>query len=185
MKKILFSLFLASFFSVSYAQEEEFVFPYKYLKLSEGEVLWEKIFIADSLNPAEVEKMLFNYLPTISGIKNVAKLGDVIVFDISNFKVDYKKYGGKPINTVMFLNHPLDAKGFVSIKEGKYRITIKNIIFSTYTPQTGFSKITLEEGITRKKGAAFSQREILVDAGIYIESTFDDLFKKRVVKSDW
>jgi hypothetical protein len=176
-------LFLLTFLllpAIAFGQAEN---PYKYLKLDNGSVFFERVYNIDSASAQEVESLLISKVPSVKDLSEFSRSSDVITGRLKDCLVDYKRYGGKWGNTLVLLNHPMFASISIVWKENKYRVTVSNIYFMT----AGFGKMKLDDTITKKRGQEFDQNNIVLRGGTYLEQYLSDLFdfSKAKPKSDW
>ena len=127
MKKILTTLLIIIVSYTSYSQEginsvENFV-------IENNGVVYKKIFDLPNQSETELKKNILSFISKVPNVSNVRVIGDEIFGDISNLKVNYKKYGGSYMSTLILLNHSMFGKLIVQTKDNKYRVLIKDIYF--------------------------------------------------------
>jgi len=185
MKNLLLTSILLLSFLFSYSQAEN---PFEYLKIDNGQLIYENIFIKDSLKAAEIETLLMQQLPTANGITNIKSINGTITCSIVDLIVNYKKFGGTALGTAMFLNDPMNANASIFIKDGKYKVVVSNMVFDLTVP-IGYTishiKATAESTFLKNESTEFKTRENLVEAGNYLELQFNDIFTIKPIKSDW
>jgi hypothetical protein len=172
MKAILTFLFLLPLFVN--AQSEN-------IKLENGQVFFEKIYQLDSADAKKVETLLTANIPRVKDLADFNKASDIITAKIKNSYIDYKKYGGKWVNTSVYLNHPFFCDISIVWKDNKYRVSVTNMYFNVSGTVAKLSEI-----ITRNKGTELDNSKITVRALHYIDSYMSDLFKINMTNNgDW
>ena len=167
MNKLLFLLLLLSISKI-YAQDS----PYKSYKLADGQLLYEQVYTCDTMKSDQIGKMLSTEVPKIKGLTDFRKESEVITGRLKNAMIDYRKYGGKWSNTPVLLKNPFDANVTIEWKDGKYRVTLSNIIFHS----AGFGETDLGQMLTRKKGTDWDLRPGAKQIGDYTEQYYTNLF---------
>jgi hypothetical protein len=90
-------LFCGIFFvSLLYGQEDKGT--YSAFAINNKEVIWVQVFHA-SQSIDSLQQHVFDFLKRKAWIKELHFDGPEIVADIRNFRVDYKRFGGKYMNT--------------------------------------------------------------------------------------
>lgn len=183
MKKLItIIVFLTSV--ICYAQN-----LYTYFKIDNGQLVYERIYNIDSIAAGKIDTLLQQQLPTAKGITNVQSNNGAITCSIVDLIVNYKKYGGTAMGTAMFLNDPFTANVSIQIKEGKYKITVTNIVFNLVVPTAyGISHVkqAAETTFLKNSSTEFKTRDKLIEAGKYMELQFNDIFTIKIIqKTDW
>lgn len=129
-----FSLLIGTllFFSVVFGQEKKVT--YSAFSINNKEVIWTQVFHAaqpeDSLRTHVVA-----FLKRKAWIRNLHSDGPELVADIENFRVDYKRYGGKYMNTSNLIRTGRwSGKVRMSFKDGKYRVIVYGIEYDARQP---------------------------------------------------
>jgi hypothetical protein len=137
MKQVILSLFLLLSVFV-YGQTTS----YGNFKVSAEEIVYQKIFSEDSITVPLLE----TYYKTLPYVANLATQASGIEFDVTDIRVDYKKFEFSQMNTPSIIQTG-KYSGHVSIgiKDGKYRITLQSI---TVTGDIGYKKINTPENLT-------------------------------------
>lgn len=139
MKKLLLLLVVYMQATLSYAQGT----AYANFKLAEQEIIYQKIFEKDSITPAKLE----TYYKTLPYVTNLEAKPDGIQFDLNDITVDYKKFQFSQVNTPLIIQTgKYSGKVSISIKDGKYRVTIK---FIQLTGNIVYKMITEKDNLTR------------------------------------
>lgn len=120
------------FFSFLYGQEKGAT--YSAFSINNKEVIWVQVFHAaqpeDSLKDHVVK-----FLKRKAWIKDLHFDGPELVADIQNFRVDYKRYGGKYMNTSNLIRTGRwSGKTRISFKEGKYRVVVYGLEYDARQP---------------------------------------------------
>jgi hypothetical protein len=99
---------------------------YGNFKLSEQEIIYQKINTLDSVTVAKLEE----YYKTLPYLSNLETKSDGLQFDMNDVSVDYKKFQFTQVNTPSVLQTgKFSGKVTVGVKDGKYRVTVKAIQF--------------------------------------------------------
>lgn len=139
MKKVLLLLLINTTATALYSQGT----AYANFKLSEQEIIYQKIFEKDSITSAK----LADYYKTLPYVTNLEVKQDGIQFDVNDITVDYKKFQFSQVNTPLIIQTgKYSGKVSVSIKDGKYRVTIKSI---QLTGNIVYKMITEKDNLTR------------------------------------
>ena len=152
------------------------------LKLENKQIIFEKVYLLDSLEVNNVERLLTLNIPKIQDLTNFSKTNEIIIAKIANATIDYRKYGGKWGNTSVLLNYPFFCNVSIVWKDKKYRVTISNMYFSGDPIGT----IKVSDTFTSKKGTELDNSKIANKAMYYIDSYLSDLFKVSTsIKNNW
>lgn len=162
------------------AETSELVSPYKDYKLEGGQLLFDRVYMADSMKGELLGKILAKSIPQLKGLTDFRIHNDVITCRFYNAMIDYKRMGHKWGTTPILLNNPFDANVTIVWKDGKYKVTLSNIIFKAQS----FGHTELDIMLTRKKKTAWDTRAGAMRIGEYTEQYFTDLFKIKE-DSDW
>mgnify|MGYP003576202835 CR=1 FL=1 len=123
---------------VAYAQ----TVTYGNFKVSEQEIIYQKIFAEDSITIALLEAY-YKTLPYVSALEASA---DGVVFEVTDITVDYKKFQYSQVNTPSIIQTArYSGKVSVGVKDGKYRVTFQSI---QVTGDIGYKKITARDNLT-------------------------------------
>ena len=137
MKKLLLVL-LTQFAFYANAQTVSF----GSFKITEQEILYQKVFSQDSVTAAAMEK----YYKTLPYVSNLELSADGVQFDVNDITVDYKKFGISQVATPPIMQSgKYSGKVSIGVKDGKYRVTMKSI---QLTGDMGYKKITAKENLT-------------------------------------
>ena len=119
-------------FTGLFAQEKDPT--YSSFAIDHKEVIWIQVYHAQQ--PADsLADHLYKFLKRKAWIKNLQYDGNELVADIQNFRTDYKRYGGKYMNTSNLIRTARwSAKTRVSFKDGKYRVIVYGIEYDARQP---------------------------------------------------
>lgn len=138
MKKLLFLAAVLTA-NLSWAQNNT---SYGNFKLVDQEIIYQKVFEQDSLTPAKLE----TYYKTLPYVANLTTKADGVEFDVNDMTVDYKKFQFSQVATPAIIQTgKYSGKVSVSVKDGRYRVTIKSI---QLTGDNVYKKITTKENLT-------------------------------------
>ena len=134
-------LFIPVLFSFSvYAQEKQAT--YSSFAIDNREVIWVQVYHAQ--HPAEVlTRHVHDFLKRKPWLKNIQHDGAEIIADIENLRVDYKRYGGKYMNTSNLIRTGRWlGKVRVSFRDGKYRIIVYGLAYDARQPAMHAGKMS-------------------------------------------
>ncbi|HEY0770685.1 MAG TPA: hypothetical protein VGD31_10165 [Sphingobacteriaceae bacterium] len=118
---------------------------YRSFHIEHKEVAWVQVYHEEPV----VEKLpqrLYDHLKTKVWIRNIAFEGTDIVAELTDYRPDYKRYGGKFTNTSSIIRTGKFAgKVRVNFKEGKYRVILEGITYTALQASTGSGKATIEQ----------------------------------------
>ena len=112
--KYIFSIIILLITVKSYSQIEN---PYTHLKIDNGQLIYENIFIKDSLKGIEIETLLTQQLPTAKGITNIKSANGVITCNFINLFISWDKYEANNMSSVT--NAPMSGNINILIKSLK------------------------------------------------------------------
>jgi hypothetical protein len=120
------------FFSCLYAQDKNAT--YSSFAINNKEVIWVQVYHAQQpadVMAAKVQEMLKRK----AWVRNLDFDGMDIIADIENFRVDYKRYGGKYMNTSNLIRTARwSGKARITFKDGKYRVVVYGIEYDARQP---------------------------------------------------
>lgn len=162
---------------------------YGNFKLVDQEILYQKIFLHDSVTIAK----LVEYYNTLSYLANVQQAGDEVTFDFNDLTVDYKKFQFTQVGTPSIIQTgKYSGKAEVGVKDGKYRVTLNTI---QLTGDIGYKKINAKENLTsfaaKNNGTILAQDWCrpnmlgLLDQAFTDKLQFVETKKKKKDNSDW
>lgn len=135
---ILFLIVLIS--SVVYSQHK--IQTYASFAIDQKEVVWAQVYPQNDSRESLTTEVL-DFLKRKAWIKNIEFSGQEIIADLEDFRVDYKKYGGKYINTSMLIRSARwSGKVNISFKDGKYRIIVYGLHYDARQPAMHTGKMT-------------------------------------------
>ncbi|MBB5646536.1 hypothetical protein [Pedobacter cryoconitis] len=188
MKRLLFLLFLLPF--SSFAQNDTvntYVFPGiqdsiagTSLILKNNVLLFQKVY-SSALNKDGLANALRSFLPTV----NSFELSDVtnqttyqLKGKISNYFVNYRKYGDGNSGVSNLIYFPLNADVLIQIKDGKYRVTISNLIVQQYYESSIINKdnTALESFITKNDRSKIQKNNKSIKTLRYIDNELNFAF---------
>ena len=135
---ILFAVLVG--FSSAFSQEKSET--YSAFTIDNKEVVWVQVYHANK--PATVlSSHVFDFLKRQAWAKNLHFDQDELVADIENFRVDYKRYGGKYLNTSNLIRTGRwSGKTRISFKDGKYRVIVYGLEYDGRQPAMHAGKMS-------------------------------------------
>lgn len=146
MKSILRSscLFLLLFI-VQQATAQPGIVKYQSFAIDNKEVVWAQVYHFEE-PVATQSARLFEHLKRKVWITDIHYEGADIIADLVQYRPDYKRYGGKFMNTSMIIRTGKWAgKVRISFKEGKYRVILYGLTYEAKQSATGSGKATIEQ----------------------------------------
>lgn len=146
--------------------------------LKNNEIIFQKTYSSE-LSKSELIEKLKTYLPTIKNFQ----LSEVPNQNIDQFSgrltdyiVNYRKYGGTLMGTSIALNYPLNANAIIQVKDFKYRITISNFIFKGIVLMSQKYDLVLDDALTKSKRTKIRNNQEILNAAIYLNKELNDMF---------
>jgi hypothetical protein len=153
---------------------------YKYLKNINNQIVFEKIYLLDSLKSSQIEEMLISNIPNLSDIYDFQKSNNIITFSIKGVYIDIKKFGLRRMSMNGILAFPMNANISIVWKDGKYKLTTSNISFNVVS--FGIQKLT--QHILNKDGT-LSEKKLDIQLGHCVEETLSEKFTITAKNSNW
>lgn len=178
MKKIL-TLVMVVAANLTFAQ----AVSYGDFKTAEQEIIYQKIIANDSITVAK----LGEYYKKQTYISNLEVKSDGIQFDMNDITVDYKKFQYSQVNThIVMQTGKYSGKVTVGVKDGKYRITVKSILF---TGNLGYKMITEKDNLTRyatkNSGTIMAEDWCKPNMLGLLNKAFTDKLELKETSGDW
>jgi len=184
MIKTSLGLLLCLWIGQAYGQ----ITSYGNFKTSEQELIYQKIFEQDSITPEK----LVTFYQAQPWASNVQASGNEVTLDMNELKVDYKKFQFSQVATPPVIQTgKYSGKVAVGIKDGKYRVTVRSIVF---TGDVGYKKVTEKDKLTnyacRNSGTVISQDWTKPNTLGLLDKAFTDNLQfveavKKKDKDDW
>jgi hypothetical protein len=157
--------------------------------LENNKVYWQHIYEVPNKNTEELIKYFQKEVMNNIKLDNFQLLDNTISFEINDDKINFKKYGGTTMGTVMFIMDYYKYLVVIDFKDEKYRVTIKDIFidnkyFGTSIHSFGY----LEEYITKKKNTLFTTNNVTTVGLGYNDKYFLEKFEINLnesTKKDW
>ena len=94
--------------------------------LNDSELRWHHAYKSD-LKANDLKNHWMNFILSSENIENLTHLGDMIIFDVKNDKIDYKKSGSNWNNTADIVKYPQNYNVQIDIQDYQYKVSIQNI----------------------------------------------------------
>lgn len=186
MKKTLFTILLLIPF-VGFSQVTDSISAYLDGYETVGKsLIYTQVYELPGKTQTEIKQLLiktFSNVPKLS-IVQASLTDDQFVTDIQNHMVDYRKYGGKWGSTATWIIHPFFGDATFQIKDGKYRVVVKNVR-SVSTPYVLFS---FNSDFVKKDGTIWGVDTKIGRQGYYyFARSMNELFDvtKYSTQSNW
>lgn len=178
MKKLLALLLLVQLAFIGLAQTS-----YGNFKVTEQELIYQKVFTKDSITVAALEK----YYKTLPYVSNLEAKPDGIQFDMTDINVDYKKFQYVQVNThIVMQTGKYSGKVSVNVKDGKYRVTVTSIQF---TGNLGYKLLKENDSLTRyaTKNSATAIHEDWCKPNVLglLDKAFTDKLELKKTEDEW
>lgn len=161
---------------------------YGNFKVSEQEIIYQKIVPLDSITPAKLEA----YYKTLPYISDVTVSGSDVEFNANDIVVDYKKFQFTQVGTPSIIQTgKYSGHVTVGVKDGKYRITFQSI---QLTGDIGYKKIAAKDNLTsyacKNNGTVLAQDWCRPNMLGLLDQSFTDKLiyvepKKKKNNEDW
>lgn len=126
------------------ASSQTHIANYQSFVINNKEVAWAQVYqFEDSVQ--KVSAGLLKHLKQKYWIAAIEYEGPDIIADLTNYRPDYKRYGGKYMNTSTIIRTGRWAgKVRISFKEGKYRVILYGLNYQAIQSSSGSGKATIE-----------------------------------------
>lgn len=161
---------------------------YGNFKVSEQEIIYQKIVPLDSITPAKLEA----YYKTLPYVSNLKLNENGVEFEVNDLIVDYKKFQFTQVATPSIIQTGRYSGSVeVGVKDGKYRITFHTI---QLTGDIGYKKITAKDRLTsyacKNNGTVLAQDWCRPNMLGLLDQSFTDKLqyvepKKKKMNDDW
>lgn len=191
MKKLLITLSILITSITSFSQDE--LTSLENFVIENNSVVYKKVFELPNQTETELKKNILSFISKVPNVSNVRVIGDEIFGDINNLKVNYSKYGGSYMTTLILLNHSMFGKLIVQTKDNKYRVLIKDIYFiddvsllSMTTKKEMDNRTNFTDFITKNGRSEFRSGNTIIKGIGYMNSYFTELFTySNTIKENW
>lgn len=182
MKNIIL-LLLISFSGFSQIKQPETDFY-----LENGKVYWQHVYEVPGKNIEELIK--YFQKEVIINIKqdNFQNIDNTISFTIQDDQCNYKKYGGTTMGSILFVSNSMKYLVVIDFKEGKYRVTAKDIYLDNKLYGLGHDSGDLAEYVTKNNQTLFTTNNLASKGLIYFDKHFLEKFEKNTsesIKKEW
>ncbi|HBK88331.1 MAG: hypothetical protein U0289_00760 [Cyclobacteriaceae bacterium] len=159
------------------------VASYLKFKLVDQEIIYQQVFMQDSVKVSEVEA----FYKTKNYCSNITASADAVDFDVTDLTVDYKKFQFTQVATpIIMQTGKFSGHVTVGVKDGRYRITFKGIVL---TGDIGYKKITDKESLTnyaaKNSGTILAQDWCRPNMLGLLDQAFTDKLQYKKIKDDW
>lgn len=156
---------------------------YGSFKISDGEVIYQKVFNEDSITADKMVK----FLKTVPTIGNIQSSDDMVTADLLFMTIDFKKFKVPASSTPLIMQTGnFTGKLNFEMKQGKYRATLRDIKMKG---DTGPKKITEPEKMTpyatTDNGTALLPNWCKPNFLGLLEQQITDRIKYKDTDTDW
>jgi hypothetical protein len=168
---------------------------YQSFIIEQKEVVWVQVFHREGA-ARDLESEIIDHLKRKAWIQNIHRDGDDVVADLKDYRPDYKRYGGKYMNTSEIIRTGRwSGKLRINFKDGKYRVLLEGVNYEAKRSVTGSGKATIEQHDTSGSLSHFAlnnyrnafKKNRLVNLDI-LHASFKDSFilvEDQLIDSDW
>ncbi len=118
---------------------------YRSFHIEHKDVVWVQVYHEEPV-VENLPERLFTHLKNKVWIKDIHFEGTDIVAELTEYRPDYKRYGGKFTNTSSIVRTGrFFGKVRINFKEGKYRVILQGITYKALQASTGSGKATIEQ----------------------------------------
>jgi hypothetical protein len=143
------------------------VVAYRSFHIEHKEIVWVQVYHEEPIIE-DLPQRLFNHLKNKVWIKDVKFEGTDIVAELTDYRPDYKRYGGKFTNTSSVIRTgKFEGKIRINFKDGKYRVILDGVTYTALQSSTGSGKATIE------------QHEVSGTLSTFALNNYRTAFKKR------
>jgi ribosomal protein S8 len=134
--------FILFFFCFRGHGQEETKKTYSSFSIDNKEVVWIQIYhVAESRSM--LKEQVLEFLKRKAWISNITTEDNELFADLKNFRVDYKRYGGKYMNTSNLIRSgKWTGKVRISFKEKKYRVIVYALEYDAQQPAMHAGKMS-------------------------------------------
>ena len=191
MKKILITLSILITSITSFSQDE--LTSLENFVIENNSVVYKKVFELPNQTETELKKNILSFISKVPNVSNVRVIGEEIFGDITNLKVNYSKYGGSYMTTLILLNHSMFGKLIVQTKDNKYRVLIKDIYFiddvsllSMTTKKEMDNRTDFTYFVTKNDKSEFRTSNTFKKGLGYMNNYFTEIFTfSNTTKDNW
>jgi hypothetical protein len=137
-----YGLLLVSLFLYLNLFAQESTPSYASFVIDHKEVVWAQVFPQHD-SKENLSKEIFDFLKRKAWIRNIELIDGQIIADLENYRIDYKKYGGKYMNTsTLIRSGRWYGKVRVDFKDGKYRVMVYGLHYEVRHPTMNTGKMS-------------------------------------------
>lgn len=142
LRRIKLSVLFITLLSPAMVHGQEKNTTYSAFAIDNKEVIWLQVYHAQQR--ADVLGLqVHDFLKRKAWVKNLQYDGSEIVVTLENFRVDYKRYGGKYMNTSNLIRTARwSGKARISFKDGKYRVIVYGLEYDARQPAMHAGKMS-------------------------------------------
>jgi hypothetical protein len=139
VKFLIFFWTLLLYFNTSGQESKQ---TYSSFAIDNKEVIWVQVYHTQESATVLAEHAL-DFLKRQAWIRNAHFDGREIVADIQDFRIDYKRYGGKYMNTSNLIRTAKwSGKTRITFKDGKYRVIVYGLEYVGRQPAMHAGKMS-------------------------------------------
>lgn len=181
MKKAILLLFI-SFSAFSQTKE-----PSTNFYIENQKVYWQYVFEVPNKTSNELLALFQKQVITSLKKDNFQIIDKTVSFTVVDDKINYKKYGGTSMGSIIFLHNFVSYLVIIDFKDNKYRITIKDIYLDSKN-YMALDRGEFENYITKKRNTLFTTNNLAVTALTYYDKQFIEQYSLDTIEktnNDW
>lgn len=162
--------------------------------LKDNDLIFQKVYMT-ALNKDDLASKLKLFLPGIKSFQ-LADATNQTAYQLrgrlSSYFINFRKSQNNNYGIAEFLFHPLNADVLIQIKDGKYRVTVFNMVVKDYYDRTDTVKykfdLSIESFMAKDKRSKISTRGHDIKAAKFINSELINSFdinSKTRIKEDF
>lgn len=165
---LLFFIYLTAFSQTKHTDTDFF--------LNDSKMYWQHIY--ELPNKTTEEAIKYFQKEVLSNFKqdNFQILDNTVSFEITDDKVNFKKYGGTAMGTAFLTQLYMNYLVVIDFKEDKYRVTVKEIFLDNKSYGTGRMSGDISEFCTKKQATLFMTGKTVTTGLTYNDKHFLEKF---------
>jgi uncharacterized protein (UPF0333 family) len=145
--------------------------------LYEKKMFWEHVFDAPGQSQTDLMQYFEKYVLTNFKQNNFQIFENTISFEMVGDVVNYKKYGGSTMGTVIFATMQMNYLVVIDFKDDRYKVRIKDINLDDQNIGLAHSSGKLEEYTTKKSITEFQSNKLVTTGLQYQHLNFMEKFQ--------
>jgi len=150
------------------------------LIIKDNTVIFQKVYLS-KLNKTELIEKLKLFLPSVKNFQMTDlsnQNADQFSGKLTEFLINYRKYGGSLMGTAILLNSPLNGNVIVQVKDNRYRVIISDLVFKNVQVLLSAPAVdmSLDDFITKNKRTKVRNTSLVLKSAKYIDNDLSESF---------